>query len=95
MGYESCCYWVAWIFQWEKKNKRMKQKFEIDEREIKDIKKAIGKMLFGYYGLRLSRINERDPVVKQIYMYQLFKYQFTGPKRNLRTAIYRHWVFNP
>ena len=42
-------YWIAWIFQWEKKNKRMKQKFEIDEREITDVKKII-KMLFGYYG---------------------------------------------
>ena len=26
-------------FQWEKKNKKMKHKFEIDERDIKDVKK--------------------------------------------------------
>ena len=42
-GYENCAYWIAWIFQWEKKNKRMKCKFEIDERDIKDVKKSYRK----------------------------------------------------
>lgn len=95
VGYESCCYWVAWIFQWEKKNKRMKQKFEIDEREIKDIKKTHWKdVVWLLWSAILVESNERDPIVKkQIYsLYQLFKYQFTGPKRNLKIPLIYHAI---
>jgi hypothetical protein len=94
-GYENCCYWVAWIFQWEKKNKRMKQKFEIDEREITDVKKNYRKdVVWLLWSAILLEANERDPIVKkQIQaLYQLFKYEFTGPKRNLKIPLIYHAI---
>jgi len=92
-GYENCSYWVAWIFQWEKKNKKMKIKFEIDEREIKDIKKQYWKdVVWILWSAILFEGNTRDDAVKyQINsLYQLFKHVFTGPKRNLRIPLIYH-----
>ena len=36
-GYEKSCYWVAWILEWEKKNKKDKKCFEIEERKITNV----------------------------------------------------------
>jgi len=94
-GYENCCYWVSWVFQWEKKNKKMKQKFEIDEREITDIKKQYWKdVVWLLWTAILTEGNTRSDEVKyQINsLYQLFKYNFTGPRRNLRIPLIYHAI---
>ena len=36
-GYERACYWIGWLVQWEKREKSMKRKFEIEERDIWEI----------------------------------------------------------
>ena len=36
-GYEKSSYWISWILQWEKKNKKDKKCFEIEERKISSV----------------------------------------------------------
>ena len=36
-GYENAIYWVAWLIQWEKMNKKKKVKFEIECRDISEV----------------------------------------------------------
>ena len=94
-GYENCAYWISWIFQWEKKNKKLKRKFEIDEREITDVKKNYWKdIVWLIWTAILVEGNTRSDDVKyQIHsLYQLFKCQFTGPKRNLRIPMIYHAI---
>jgi len=94
-GYDNCCYWIAWIFQWEKKTKKLKSKFEIDERDIKDVKKSYCKdVVWLMWSAILVEANDRDPDVKsQIQsLYQLYKYEFSGPKRNLKIPLIYHAV---
>ena len=105
-GYENCCYWIAWIFQWEKKNKKMKIKFEIDERSVQGVKKQLCKdVVWLLWTGILLEANTRDNQTKhQINaLYQLFKYDFTPSKRNARIPLIYHSigylshsiVFNP
>ncbi len=92
-GYNEGAYWIAWIFQWEKKNKKMKQAFEIDEREIDNIKPAYKKdVVWLLWSALLYEASTRDePTKQQVFaLYKLFKYEFTGPKRNLRIPIIYH-----
>ena len=92
-GYENSMYWIAWIFQWEKKNKKMKQCFEIDERDIQDIKPSYRKdVVWLVWSAILYEANTRDEPTKQqiIALYKLFKHKFTGPKRNLRIPLIYH-----
>jgi hypothetical protein len=94
-GYDNCCYWVSWIFQWEKKNKKLKQKFEIDERDIKDVKKNLRKdVVWLLWSAILLESNTRDDIVrKQIEsLYKLFKYELTSPKRNLKIPLIYHSI---
>jgi hypothetical protein len=89
-GYENCCYWVSWIFQWEKKNKKMKQKFEIDERQIKDVRKTLWKdVVWLIWSAILVEGNTRDILIKKQInsLYMLFKYDLTSSKRNLRIPL--------
>jgi hypothetical protein len=94
-GYDNCCYWVAWIFQWEKKNKKMKHKFEIDERDISDVKKNLRKdVVWLIWSAILIEASERDTIVKtQIQsLYKLFKYEFSMPKRNAKIPLIYHAI---
>ena len=94
-GYENCCYWVSWIFQWEKKNKKMKVKFEIDERDVQGINKKLCKdVVWLLWTAILIEGNTRDNEVKyQINaLYQLFKYDFTAGKRNSRIPLIYHAI---
>lgn len=94
-GYENCCYWIAWIFQWEKKNKKMKVKFEIDERDVQGINKKLCKdVVWLLWTAILIEGNTRDNEVKyQINaLYQLFKYEFTAGKRNSRIPLIYHAI---
>ena len=94
-GYENCCYWVAWIFQWEKKNKKMKVKFEIDEREVQGIHKKLCKdVVWLLWTAILIEGNTRtDDIKYQINaLYQLFKVDFTAGKRNSRIPLIYHAI---
>ena len=94
-GYDNCCYWIAWIFQWEKKNKKMKIKFEIDERDVGGINKKLCKdVVWLIWSAILTEGNTRSNDVKtQLQsLYQLFKYDFTSGKRNARIPMIYHAI---
>ena len=73
----------------------MKHKFEIDERDIKDVKKSYCKdIVWLIWSAILVEAMERDGIVKsQVQsLYQLFKYDFSGPKRNLKIPLIYHAI---
>jgi hypothetical protein len=94
-GYENGCYWIAWIFQWEKQNKKLKRIFEIEERDVQGIpKKSCKDIVWLLWTSILIEGNTRNDDVKyQINaLYQLFKYNFTAGKRNSRIPIIYHAI---
>ena len=94
-GYENCCYWIAWIFQWEKKNKKMKIKFEIDERSVQGIHKKLSKDVVWllWQAILVEGNTRHDNIKYQINsLYQLFKYGYTGGKRNSRIPLIYHAI---
>lgn len=95
VGYDQASYWIAWIFQWEKRRKKMKLPYEIDERDIRDIKQSHKKdVVWLLWSAILIEGNTRDPDTKsQIQsLYTLFKYDYTTPKRNLRIPLIYHAI---
>ena len=94
-GYDNCCYWIAWIFQWEKKNRKMKIKFEIEEREVQGVKKNMCKdVVWLIWSAILYEGNTRNNETKHQLnaLYQLFKYDFSSSKRNLRIPLIYHAI---
>jgi len=94
-GYERCIYWVQWLLKWEKKNKKNKQKYEIEERVVKGIHKKYCKdIIWLVWSVVLEETSLRDEQIKkQIeYLYYLFKYDYTGGKRNARLSILYHSI---
>lgn len=89
-GYENCCYWIGWIFGWEKKQKKLKIKFEIDQRDIQGVKPSLCKdVVWLLWSAILTETNTRDTSIKyQVNaLYQLYKFQFSVSKRNLRIPL--------
>jgi len=94
-GYDNCSYWMAWIFQWEKRNKKMKIKFEIEERDVQGIKKSLCKdVIWLLWSAILYEGNTRDNETKHQLnaLYQLFKYNYSASKRTLRIPLLYHAI---
>ena len=73
----------------------MKLPYEIDERDIRDIKQSHKKdVVWLVWSAILIEGNTRDPETKsQIQsLYTLFKYDYTTPKRNLRIPLIYHAI---
>lgn len=86
-GYDNACYWVAWLIQWEKINKKKKQSFEIEERPIKGLKKNLCRdLIWLVWSVIFEEANLRDnEIKKQIQaLFLLYKHNFTSGKRNVR-----------
>lgn len=86
-GYEKSSYWVAWLIQWEKYNKKKKQSFEIEERPIKGLKKQLCRdIIWLVWSVIFEEANLRDiEVRKQIQsLFLLYKDNFSSGKRNVR-----------
>ena len=94
-GYERCIYWILWLIKWEKKNKKDKKKFEIEERNIKNIHKKYCKdIIWLVWSVILEESSLRDNnIQEQIqYLFLLFKYDFTSGKRNNRLPLVYHSI---
>ena len=86
-GYERVCYWIAWLVQWEKRNKAQSQTYEIEERPIhnvlpkycKDMIWLVWEILFEEATLRDTHI--QTPIQA---LFQLFRQDYTSGKRNAR-----------
>ena len=94
-GYEQAIYWICWLLQWEKKNKKEKRKFEIEERNIhtvksqycKDIIWLVWEIIFEETNLREENIKQQ---IKSLFSY--FRNDFTTGKRNSRLIILYHSI---
>jgi len=89
-GYERACYWVAWLIQWEKINKKNKSVFEIEERPIKGLKKNLCRdLIWLVWSVIFEEANLRDNNIKQQIqsLFLLYKHNFTSGKRNTRLPV--------
>ena len=94
-GYERSCYWVAWLIQWEKINKKKKQAFEIEERPIKGLNKKLCRdLIWLVWSVIFEEANLRDDnIKKQIQaLFLLYKHNFTSGKRNVRLPYVYHAI---
>ena len=81
------CYWVAWLIQWEKINKKNKRNFQIEERPIKGLKQELCRnLIWLIWSVIFEEAKLRDDnIKKQIHsLFMLYKFNFTSSKRNTR-----------
>ena len=94
-GYENASYWIAWLIQWEKINKKKKLAFEIEERPIKGLKKNLCKdIIWLVWSVIFEEANIRNNNIKKEIqsLFLLFKSNFSSGKRNSRLPIVYHAV---
>ena len=86
-GYERACFWIGWLIQWEKREKSMKRKFEIEEREIRGLDPKYRKdMIWLPWSVVHLEAEQRSIDIRnQINaLYHLFIYNYTSGKRASR-----------
>ena len=89
-GYEKCVYWILWLIQWEKINKKKKIAFEIEERPIKGLKPQLCKdLIWLVWSVIFEEANIRGNEIKEQiqYLFLLFKINFSSGKRNSRLPL--------
>ncbi len=94
-GYTQVCYWIQWLLQWEKREKTLKRKFEIETREINGVQSKYGKdMIWLVWEVVFIEANTRDDLIKyQIRsLFRLFTYDYTSGKRTSRLPYLYHCV---
>jgi len=94
-GYEKACYWISWLLEWEKINKKKKLKFEIEERDIKGLDKKYCKdLVWLVWSIIFEEGNLMDNNIKnQIKsLFILFKNNYTSGKRNSRLPLVYHAI---
>jgi len=94
-GYDNCIYWIIWLVQWEKINRKKKLAFEIEERSIKGLKQSLCKdLIWLIWSVIFEEANLRNNDVKtQIQnLFLLYKDNFTSGKRNTRLPLVYHAV---
>jgi len=85
-GYERCIYWICWLFEWEKLNKKKLGGWNIDERNTDIQKKYRCDMIWILWELIHIEIKTRDKFIQlQIEsLYKLYIDDYTSGKRNKR-----------
>jgi hypothetical protein len=94
-GYDKSCYWVAWILQWEKKNKKDKKCFEIEDRKIQNVHPKYCKdVIWIIWEVIIEETKLRNNTIQdQIFsLYSLFKLNFTSGKKNSRLPYLYHSI---
>ena len=94
-GYENACYWVVWLVQWEKINKKKKIKFEIEERQINEVNpKWCKDCIWLIWEIIFAECQERNEEVQlQIQnLYRFFRHNFTSGKRASRLPLIYHAI---
>ena len=94
-GYERCVYWIQWLIKWEKKNKKDKKKYEIEERDIKNIHKKYCKdVIWLVWSIIFEESSLRDKKIQEQieYLFLLFKYEYTSGKRGNRLPLLFHSI---
>jgi hypothetical protein len=86
-GYEKVCYWIGWLVLWEKRNKLMKQSYEIESRPINEVNPKYSKdMIWLIWELVFEEASLRPPETKAPIqaLFQLFRQDYTSGKRQSR-----------
>ena len=94
-GYEKSSYWISWILQWEKKNKKDKKCFEIEERKIENVNPKYCKdVIWILWEVILEETKLRNENIQnQIFsLYGLFKTNYTNGKKNSRLPFLYHSI---
>ena len=94
-GYENACYWVSWLLEWEKINKKKKLKFEIEDRNIKGVNQKYSKdLIWLVWSVIFEEGNLRDNNTKREIqsLFILFKNNYTNGKRKSRIPIIYHAI---
>ena len=94
-SYERIVYWILWLFEWEKHQKKINGTFEIEERDIKDIPKRYQKdVVWLLWEVIIDETNTRNKNIQQqvFALYQLFKRNFSSGKKNSRLPLLFHVI---
>lgn len=94
-GYHDACYWVSWLIQWEKINKKKKIKFEIECRDINEVDpKHCKDPIWLLWEIIFYECNERNEDTKlQIQnLYRFFRNNYTCGKRGSRLPLLYHAI---
>ena len=92
-SYERLCYWISWIFEWEKIQKKKNGSWEIEERNVSDIKDKYKKdIVWLLWEVILDETNSREDSIKQEInsLFKLFKHDYSPGKKNNRKPILYH-----
>ena len=86
-GYNKSIYWIIWLLEWEKKNKKINTtQWFIDSRVV-DVKQNYkSDLIWIIWDIILLELKEKNKFVKKqvLSLYELYKYEFTTGKRNKR-----------
>ena len=94
-GYEKASYWISWLIQWEKINKKKKINYEIEERPIKGLKKNLCRdVVWLIWSVIFEEANLREIEIKEQIrpLFLLFKHNFSAGKRNARLPLVYHAI---
>ena len=94
-GYYDACYWVDWLFQWEKISKKNKKKYEIESRDINNINPKYCKdPVWLLWEIIFLEANRRNDNIKNIIqnIYYFFNYNFTPGKKRARIVLIYHCI---
>lgn len=94
-GYEKASFWVSWLIQWEKINKKKEVNYEIEERSIKGLKKQLCRdIIWLIWSVIFEEANLRKLEIKQQVqsLFFLYKHNFSGGKRNTRLPLIYHAI---
>jgi len=85
-GYERCMYWTIWILEWEKRNIKAKNIWNIDQRIVEVDDKYKSDLIWILWELILLETKNRDSLIKKQInsLYELYKFEFNCRKRNKR-----------
>ena len=86
-GYNKSIYWIIWLLEWEKKNKKINTtQWFIDSRDV-DVKQNYkSDLIWIIWEIILLELKDKDKFIKKqvLSLYELYKYEFTAGKRNKR-----------
>jgi hypothetical protein len=87
-GYEKSIYWIIWLIEWEKLNKKKLKSWNINERNIEVKKKYRNDVVWIIWELIFLECKEIDKnISKQINsLYELFIYDYNLQKKNKRLS---------
>jgi len=89
-GYEIISYWISWVIQWERINKKNKRKWEIESRDIKGVKPCHSKdiMWLIWHTILYEAESRPEETKLQIHnLYYLYKSHYSPSKKTTRTPL--------